>query len=76
MNFADLLHCSGTVASILLVLGAVARDSGVQVVFSSILPVKGKGFERASQIWIINKCLQGWCCSQEFSYTDHGITFE
>ena len=29
-------------------LGAAVRDSGVQVVFSSVLPVKGKGFERAS----------------------------
>ena len=28
-------------------LGAVVRDTGVQVVFSSILP-KGKGFERVS----------------------------
>ena len=29
-------------------LGAAVRDSGAQVVFSSILVVKGKGFERAS----------------------------
>lgn len=76
MNFADLLHCSGTVASILPFLGAAASDSGVQVVFSSILPVKGKGFERAGQIWRVSKCLQGWCCSQGFSYIDHVITFE
>ena len=27
-------------------LGAAVRDSGAQVVFSSILPVKGQGFER------------------------------
>jgi len=26
----------------------VVRDSGMQAVFSSILPVKGKGLERAS----------------------------
>jgi len=32
-------------------LGAVVMDSGVQVVFSSILLVKGKGFEGASRIW-------------------------
>ena len=28
-------------------LGAAVRDSGVQVFFSSIVLVKGKGFERA-----------------------------
>jgi len=42
-------------------LGVVVRDSGAQVVFSSILLVKGKGLERASQIWQINKWLQDWC---------------
>jgi len=31
-------------------LGAEVRDSGAQVFFSSILPVIGKGFEKASQI--------------------------
>jgi len=31
-------------------LGVVVRDSGVRLVFSSILPVKGKGFEKASGI--------------------------
>jgi len=29
-------------------LGAVVRGSGAQVVFSSVLLVKGKGYERAS----------------------------
>ena len=32
-----------------------AIDSGAQVVFSSVLPVKGKEFESTSQIWQINK---------------------
>lgn len=32
-------------------LGAAVRDSGRKVVFSSILSVKGRGFERASGIW-------------------------
>ena len=57
-------------------LGAVVRDSGVQVVFSSILLFKGKGFERASRIWRINKWLRDWCHSQGFSYLDHGTCFE
>lgn len=44
--------------------------------FSSILPVKAKGFERASQIWWFSKRLQDWCHSQGFSHWDHGTCFE
>ena len=57
-------------------LGAVVRDSGEQVVFSSVLPVKGRVFERASQILQINKWLQDWCHSQGFGYLDLGTRFE
>ena len=57
-------------------LGVVVRDSGAQAVFSSIVPVKGKEFERASRIWRINQCLRDWCHSQGFSYLDHGTRFE
>jgi len=57
-------------------LGAAVRDSGAQVVFSSTLPVKGKGFERASPIWQINKWLQDRCHSQWCGYLDHGTCFE
>jgi len=56
--------------------GAAVRDSGTQVVFSSILPVKGKGLERASGIWQINKWSQDWCHSQVFGYLDYGKSFE
>ena len=57
-------------------LGVAIRDSGAQVVFSSILPVKGKRSERASRIWRTNKLLQDWWHSQGFSYLDHGTHFE
>lgn len=40
-------------------------------VFSLILPVKGKGFERAIWIWQISACLQDWCYSQGFGFLDH-----
>jgi len=46
------------------------------VFFSSVLPVKGKWFERAGQIWQINKWLQDWCHSQGFGYLDHVNRFE
>ncbi|KAK4826209.1 hypothetical protein QYF61_006153 [Mycteria americana] len=54
----------------------MVRESGAQVVFSSILLVKGRGFERASRMWRTNKWLQDWCHSQGFSYLDHGTCFE
>ena len=44
--------------------------------FPSVLPDKGKGFERSGQIWWINKWLQNWCYSQGFNYLDHGTYFE
>jgi len=56
--------------------GVAVTDSGVQVVFSSVFPVKGNGFERASQIRQINKWLQNWCHIQGFGYLDHGTRFE
>lgn len=49
-------------------LRAAVNDSGVQVAFSSLLPVKGKGFERASPICQVKKCLQDRCQSQGFSF--------
>jgi len=57
-------------------LGAAVRDSGLQIDFSLISPVKGKGFQRAGGMWQINKCLQDWCHSQGFDYLDHGTRFE
>ena len=57
-------------------LGAVVGDAGAQAVFSSIVPVKGKEFERASRIWRINQCLRDWCHSQGLGYLDHGTRFE
>lgn len=49
-------------------LGAAVNDSGVQVAFSSLLPVKGKGFERVSPICQVKKWLQDRCQSQGFSF--------
>jgi len=57
-------------------LGMAVRDSGAQAVFSSVLPVEGKGFECASKIGQINKWLQGWCHSQRFRHLGHGNCFE
>lgn len=59
-----------------IALGAVVRISGMQVVFSLVVLVKGKGFERTSQIWRIDKWLQGWYHGQGFGYLNHGTSFE
>ncbi|PKU45290.1 hypothetical protein llap_4393 [Limosa lapponica baueri] len=58
------------------ILGVVVRDSRVQVVFSSVLLIKGKVVGRTSGIWHINKWLQDWCHSRGFDYLDHGTHFE
>lgn len=57
-------------------LGVAVKAPGVHVAFSSILLIKGKGFEEDSWIWRITKWLQDWCHSQGFGYIDHGIYFE
>jgi len=57
-------------------LGVAARHSGIQVVFSSVLPVKVKRLERTSRIWQINKWLQDSCHIQGFSYLGHATHFE
>ena len=57
-------------------LGEMAKDSVAQVVFLSVLMIKGKGFERDRRIWKIKKWLQDWCHSQGFGYLDHGNCFE
>ncbi|PKU42754.1 hypothetical protein llap_6937 [Limosa lapponica baueri] len=57
-------------------LGVVVRDTGVQIVFSSALLVKGKGVDGASRIWQIKKYVWDWCHSQGFGYLDHRTRFE
>ena len=51
-------------------------DSGEEVFFSSVLLVKGKRFEMASQFWQINKWLQDWYHSQRFGHLDYRNRFE
>jgi len=64
MGTSDTARSSLSIKKDYRVLGVAVRDSGARVVFSSTLPVKGKGFERDR------------CHSQGFSYLDHGTCFE
>lgn len=53
-------------------LGAAVGGSRSQVIFSLILLVKGKGFERTSWIQQINDWLWNGCHIQGFDFLDHG----
>ncbi len=56
--------------------GSTVKDSGAQVVFSSILPSKGRDLKGSASIWQVNSWLREWCYSQGFGYLDHGACFE
>ena len=48
---------------------------GAQVVFSSVLPVRGKGGRRRALIMRVNNWLRSWCWRQGFGFYDHGTLF-
>ena len=52
-------------------LGQVVDGAGVQVVFSSITSVAGKGTERIQKTHLLNKWLRGWCKHRNFVFFDH-----
>ena len=56
-------------------LGVQAKSIGAQVIFSSILPVRGKGVARNRHIMQINFWLCGWCCREGFGFYDNGTFF-
>ena len=56
-------------------LGVQAKSIGAQVIFSSILPVRGKGAARNRRIMQINFWLHGWCCREGFGFYDNGTFF-
>ena len=47
-------------------LGWVVDGAGVQVVFSSVPSVAGKGTERIQKTHLLNKWLRGWCKHRNF----------
>lgn len=47
-------------------LGRVVDGAGMQVVFSSIPSVAGKGTERIQKTYLLNKWLRGWCNHRNF----------
>uniref|UniRef100_A0A8C8RI01 C2H2-type domain-containing protein n=1 Tax=Pelusios castaneus TaxID=367368 RepID=A0A8C8RI01_9SAUR len=57
-------------------LGARVKEFGAQVVFSSILPVKGRGPSRDRCILEVNAWLRRWCYQEGFGFLDHGMLFQ
>ena len=53
-------------------LGAAVKNSEAQVVFSSIVHVRGVGRERTDRIKKTNKWLRESSCEQGFGYLCHG----
>lgn len=52
------------------------KDSGAQVVFSSIVPVMRRDTGRNRHAQDINAWLQDWCLHQNFDFYNHGRVFE
>ncbi|CAM5160534.1 unnamed protein product [Natator depressus] len=57
-------------------LGRRIKEFEAQVVFSSILPVEGKGLGRDRRIVEVNEWLRRWCQREGFGFFDHGIVFQ
>ncbi|XP_074822485.1 steryl-sulfatase isoform X2 [Natator depressus] len=57
-------------------LGRRIKEFEVQVVFSSILPVEGKGLGRDRRIVEVNEWLRRWCRRKGFGFFDHGMVFQ
>ncbi|KAM7138764.1 uncharacterized protein RBU57_016504 [Macrochelys suwanniensis] len=57
-------------------LGVRVKDFGAQVVFSSILPVKGRGTGRDRCIVEVNAWLRRWCRQEGFGFLNHGMLIQ
>ena len=56
-------------------LGRLVEEAGVQVVFSSIPTVAGRGKERTRKAHLINTWLRGWCHHRNFGFYDPGALY-
>ncbi|GAB0178621.1 hypothetical protein GRJ2_000327400 [Grus japonensis] len=56
-------------------LGQSLKDSGVQVIFSSLLPVEGSNLGRNRQTQSINAWLCDWCQRHNFGFFDNGEVY-
>ncbi|GAB0210389.1 hypothetical protein GRJ2_003504700 [Grus japonensis] len=57
-------------------LGVQVKNIGAQAIFSSILPVGGKGAARNRHIIHINSWLRVWCHREGFGFYDNGTFYD
>ena len=56
-------------------LGQLVRESGAQVIFSSVLPIAGSDIGRNRRSQTIYTLLSGWCHSHNFGFFDNGMIY-
>ncbi|KAK4826058.1 hypothetical protein QYF61_004173 [Mycteria americana] len=56
-------------------LGRLVRDSGAQIIFSSLLPFVGSDTRRNGGTQSINSWLRGWCHRHRFGFFDNGMAY-
>ena len=56
-------------------LGRLVDGAGVQVVFSSIPTLTGRGTERTRKAHLLNTWLRGWCLRRNLGFFDHGAVY-
>jgi len=56
-------------------LGRLVDGAGVQVVFSSVPTLTGRGTERTTKAHLLNTWLRGWCLRRNLGFFDHGAVY-
>lgn len=56
-------------------MGRILEGAGVQVVFSSMPVVSGKGTGRIQNTQLFNRWLKSWCRRKNFGFFDHGAIY-
>ena len=56
-------------------LGRLVDGAGVQVVFSSIPTLTGRGTERTTKAHLLNTWLRGWCLRRNLGFFNHGAVY-
>jgi len=69
------MHSPRTIKRHFRALGWLVRESGTQVIFSSLLPVAGSNTERNRQAQSINTWLCGWCHCHCFGLYGDGMAY-
>jgi len=76
MSGDEVAVCSpGEITRDFRVLGWLVRESGAQVIFSSLLPVVGSDIGSNRQTQSMNTWLHCWCHHHNFDFFDNGVAY-